>query len=345
MTMQLGTTIGWQRTPSDLARRARDLEAAGVTHLWVGEAYTADAVSTLGFLAAVTEHARLGASILPLYSRTPTLLAMTAVGLDRLSDGRFVLGLGASGPQVIEGFHGVEFDRPLARTRDTIEICRKVWRRERLVHDGEALAVPLPEGRGTGLGKPLKLMDRVTRERIPIFLAALGPKNVELAAERCEGWMPLHFLPERAQDVFGSSLDAGRTRRDPELGPLEVVAGGTLAIGDDVDGALQASRRMLALYFGGMGARGKNFYNELLRRYGYEQLADDIQDAYLGGRKDEAAAMLPDELVRRLNLVGEAGWVRERVEAFREAGVTVLNVQTSGPNGLRDIEEVGSWLA
>jgi F420-dependent oxidoreductase-like protein len=343
--VQLGTTIDWRGDARELAHRARDLEAAGVTHLWVGEAYTADAVSTLGFLAAVTDRAQIGSSILPLYSRTPTLLAMTAVGVDRLSDGRFILGIGTSGPQVIEGFHGVEFDLPLARTRDTIEICRKVWRGERLVHHGESVEVPLPEGRGTGLGKPLKIIGRPRRERIPIHVAALGPRNVELVAEHADGWMPLHFLPGAAADVWGPSLQAGAARRDPALPPLEVVAGGTLAIGRDVDDVLERTRPALALYFGGMGARGRNFYNDLLRRYGYEQLADDIQEAYLGGRRDEAAAMLPDELVRGLNLVGDEGFVREQVETFREAGVTVLNVQPAGPDRLRAVETVASWLA
>lgn len=345
MTMEIGSVIGFGTDAADLADRARQLEGAGVRNLWVGEAYTADAVSTLGFLAAVTEHARIGSSILPLYTRTPTLLAMTAVGVDRLSGGRFVLGLGSSGPQVVEGFHGVAFDQPLQRTREIIDICRKVWRRERLVHEGRAYAVPLPEGEGTGLGKPLKLMDRPVRERIPIHVAALGPKNVELTAELCEGWAPLHFLPEGAHDVWGAALDAGAGRRDPSLPPLEVVAGGTLAIGTDVDLHLDAVRPMLALYFGGMGARGRNFYNDLLRRYGYEQLADDVQEAYLSGRRDEAAAMLPDELVQRLHLIGDEGFVRERVEAFRDAGVTVLNVQAVGPNRLRDIEQVASWAS
>lgn len=343
--MDVGSVIGFGTDAADLAERARQLEQAGVRNLWVGEAYTADAVSTMGFLAAVTEHARIGSSILPLYTRTPTLLAMTAVGLDRLSGGRFVLGLGTSGPQVVEGFHGVPFDQPLQRTREIVEICRKVWRRERLVHEGRAYTVPLPEDAGTGLGKPLKIVDHPVRDRIPIHVAALGPRNVGLTAELCEGWAPLHFLPEGAADVWGSALEAGRARRDPELPPLEIVAGGTLAIGDDVDRHLDAVRPMLALYFGGMGARGRNFYNDLLRRYGYEQLADDVQEAYLSGRRDEAAAMLPDQLVRRLHLIGDEGFVRERVEAFRDAGVTTLNVQAVGPNPLRDIEQVAAWAS
>jgi F420-dependent oxidoreductase-like protein len=331
--------------PRVFAQYARRMEEAGVEYLWSGEAYNADAVSTLGFLAAVTERAQIGSSILPLYSRTPALLAMTAVGLDKLSAGRFILGLGASGPQVIEGFHGVAYDRPLGRTREIIDICHSVWRRDRLVHDGASYHVPLPEDEGTGLGKALKIMDHPVRERIPIYVASLGPRNVEMTAEVAEGWLPLYFWPDRAGDVWGDALAAGRARRAPDLPPLEVVAGGPLAIGDDVEGVRDLYRPTLALYFGGMGARGKNFYNDVLRGYGYEREAAEIQDAYLAGRKDEAAGMVPHDLVDGLSLVGDAGFVKDRVAAYRAAGVTVLNVAPVGPNGLRDIETLAGWLA
>ena len=180
----------------------------------------------------MTTRARIGSSILPLYSRTPTLLAMTAVGVDKLSAGRFVLGIGASGPQVIEGFHGVAYDRPLARTREIIEVCRKVWRRERLEHRGAVYRVPLPEDEGTGLGKPLKVIDHPVRERIPIYVASLGAKNVALTAELAEGWLPLHYWPERAGELWGDALAAGLAKRAPDLPPLDIVAGGSLAIGD-----------------------------------------------------------------------------------------------------------------
>jgi F420-dependent oxidoreductase-like protein len=343
--MKLGATVGPRDDPEAFARHARLLEDAGIEYLWAAEAYTADAVSTLGFLAAVTTKARLGSSILPLYSRTPTLLAMTAVGLDKLSGGRFVLGIGASGPQVIEGFHGVAYDLPLARTRETIEICRSVWRRDRLVHDGAAYHVPLPEGQGTGLGKPLKIIDHPLRERIPIHVAAIGPRNVELTAEVAEGWLPLYFWPDRAGDVWGKPLGAGQARRSPDLGPLDIVAGAPLAIGEGLEHLRDHLRPTLALYFGGMGARGRNFYNDLLRRYGFEKEADEIQDAYLGGRKDEAAALVPQELVDGLSLVGDEAFVADRVSAFREAGVTVLNVTPVGPGGVGDIETLASWLA
>ena len=299
----------------------------------------------MGFLAAVTRKAQIGSSILPLYSRTPTLMAMTAVGLDKLSRGRFVLGLGASGPQVIEGFHGVPYDAPLARTREIIEICRSVWRRDRLEHQGANYQVPLAEGRGTGLGKALKIMDHPVRERIPIYVASLGPKNVAMTAELAEGWLPLHYWPDRAHELWRSSLEAGRAARSADLPPLEIVAGGSLAIGDDVDGLRDRDRPMLALYYGGMGAKGKNFYNDVLRRYGYEKEADEIQDLYLGGSRKEAAALVPDELVAGMSLIGDAGFVKDRVAAYRESGVTVLNVQPVGPNGLKDIETIANWVA
>ena len=270
---------------------------------------------------------------------------MTAVGLDKLSRGRFVLGLGASGPQVIEGFHGVPYDAPLARTREIIEICRSVWRRDRLEHQGANYQVPLAEGRGTGLGKALKIMDHPVRERIPIYVASLGPKNVAMTAELAEGWLPLHYWPDRAHELWRSSLEVGRAARSADLPPLEIVAGGSLAIGDDVDGLRDRDRPMLALYYGGMGAKGKNFYNDVLRRYGYEKEADEIQDLYLGGSRKEAAALVPDELVAGMSLIGDAGFVKDRVAAYRESGVTVLNVQPVGPNGLKDIETIANWVA
>ena len=253
---------------------------------------------------------------------------MTAAGLDFVSDGRFTLGLGASGPQVVEGFHGVKYDAPLARTREIIEICRKVWRREKLVHDGKMYQIPLPADQGTGLGKPLKLINHPVRENIPIVLAALGPKNVELAAEIADGWQPIFFHPEKADRAWGDALAKGRAKRDPALGELDVYAGPALAICEEneVSGYLDFVRPHLALYIGGMGARGKNFYNELACRYGYEDAAKEIQDLYLDGKKAEAAAAVPEELLRAISLVGPASYVAERVEAFREAGATTLTV-------------------
>ena len=236
--MHLNYAGGFAETVTELA----DYEKAGLDIVFVPEAYSFDAVSQLGFIAAKTERLEIGSGIFQLYSRTPALTAMTAAGLDYVSGGRFTLGLGASGPQVIEGWHGVPYDAPIGRTREIIEICRQVWRRERLVHDGKHYTIPLPPEQGTGLGKPLKLINHPVRERIPIMVAALGPKNVALAAELAEGWQPIFYYPEKAAIAWAEPLAAGRARRDPSLGPLDVVASAPLAIGPDVSGYLDLAR-------------------------------------------------------------------------------------------------------
>jgi F420-dependent oxidoreductase-like protein len=325
--VRIGIQASYSGGFRETAAEIRELESAGLDLATVAEVYTFDAVSQLGYLAAVTERVELMSGIFPIYSRTPALTAMTAAGLDFVSDGRFTLGLGASGPQVIEGWHGVPYDAPLQRTREVVEICRQVWRRERLVHEGPKYTVPLPAEQGTGLGKPLKLINTPVRDRIPVMLAAIGPKNVELAAEIAEAWEPIFFMPEKAGSVWGDSLAAGRAKRDPDLGDLQIVVGVPVAIGDDVEPMLDLVRPQLALYIGGMGARGKNFYNDLARRYGYEDEARTIQDLYLDGKKDAAAAVVPEELVRAVSLVGPESHVAERVAAFREAGVTTLMLQ------------------
>ncbi len=311
-----------------------EYEAAGLDIVFVPEAWSFDAVSQLGYLAARTTTLQLAAGILNVYSRTPALLAMTAAGLDSVSEGRFTLGLGASGPQVVEGFHGVPYTAPLARTREVVDVCRQVWRRELLEHDGPHVQVPLtPERGGSGLGKPLKLVNHPVRDRIPLMLAALGPKNVALAAELFEAWEPVFYLPERAADAFGGPLAEGTARRDPALGPLDVVADTSLLVTEDADEAERALRRVrqhLALYIGGMGARGRNFYNDLAVRYGFPDAAGEVQELYLGGRQQQAAAALPDELVRGVSLVGPRGFVAERVAAFAEAGATTLNATALG---------------
>jgi F420-dependent oxidoreductase-like protein len=311
---------GFAETVEELA----DYERAGLDIVFVPEAYSYDAVSQLGYIAAKTERLQIASGILQLYSRTPALTAMTAAGLDYVSGGRFMLGLGASGPQVIEGWHGVPYDAPIGRAREIIEICRLVWRRERLVYQGRYYQLPLEDG--TGLGKPLKLINHPVRERIPIALAAIGPKNVELAAELAEAWMPIFYLPEKAADVWGGAIAQGSAKRDPSLGPIDVIAKASLAIGDDVAHLRDLSRPELALYIGGMGAKGRNFYNDLACRLGYEAEAKAIQDAYLDGRKQEAEALVPAELAELTSLIGPESYVRERLAAYREAGVTTLNV-------------------
>jgi F420-dependent oxidoreductase-like protein len=320
--MGLSYAGGFAETAADLS----DYEKAGLDIVFVPEAYSFDAVSQLGYLAARTERVQLASGILQIYTRTPTLTAMTAAGLDYVSGGRFVLGIGASGPQVIEGWHGVPYDAPIGRTREIIEICRSVWRRERLVHEGRYYPIPLPPGQGTGLGKPLKLINHPVRGRIPVFVAAIGPKNVAMAAEVADGWEPIFYYPEKAPAVWGGSLAAGAARRDPSLPALDIVAQAALAIGEDTAGLRDRSRPGLALYIGGMGARGRNFYNDLAVRYGYEQEAKAIQDAYLDGRKDEAAALVPESLLAGTSLIGPRSYVAERIAALRESGVTVLNV-------------------
>ncbi len=325
-TMRIGLGINYSGGFKEVAAEVADLEKAGLDIVFVPEAYSFDAVSALGYLAAKTERVELASGIMQIYTRTPSLTAMTAAGLDFVSDGRFLLGLGASGPQVVEGFHGVPYDAPIGRTRELVEICRKVWRRERLEYQGKYYQIPLPADRGTGLGKPLKLINHPVRENIPILLAALGPKNVELAAEVAEGWQPIFFLPEKAKEIWGDSLAAGKAKRDPALGDLEVFAGPALAIGENVTPLLEFVKPHLALYIGGMGAKSKNFYHTLATKYGYGAEADRIQELYLAGKKEEATKIVPDDLVRDISLIGPAGFVKERIAAFKEAGATVLNV-------------------
>jgi F420-dependent oxidoreductase-like protein len=320
--MSLNYAGGFRETVDELA----DYEKAGLDIVFVPEAYSYDAVSQLGFIAARTERLQIASGILQTYSRTPTLTAMTAAGLDYVSDGRFTLGIGASGPQVIEGWHGVPYHAPVGRTREIIEICRMVWRRERLSYEGKYYKLPLPADQGTGLGKPLKLINHPVRERIPIIIASLGPKNVEMTAELAEGWEPIFYIPEKAGLVWGDALAKGKAKRDPSLGELDVVAQANLAIGDDVEGFLEFGRPMAALYVGGMGAKGKNFYNDLARRYGFEKEAEEIQDLYLAGNKQEAAEKVPYELLQKTSLIGTEGFVRDRLAALKESGVTTLNV-------------------
>jgi len=327
--MKITTMLSYAGGFRESAAQVAEFEKAGLDLVWVAEAYGFDSPSLMGYLAALTEHVGIGAAILPIYTRTPTLIAMTAAGLDALSGGRFELGLGASGPQVIEGFHGVPYAAPLGRTREVIEICRNVWAREApLTHDGNIFTLPLPPDRGTGLGKALKIIGRPVRADIPIWVASLGEKNVALTAELATGWIPMIFIPEKAKAVWGSALDAGMARRDPTLGPLQITAGGLLAIGDgdDVKAVRELSRHMLALYIGGMGAKGRNFYNDVARRCGYEDAAEKIQDLYLNGDKAVAAAAVPDDLLELTSLCGSEGYVAERIAAYAEAGVTHLQV-------------------
>ncbi|MDW3220371.1 MAG: LLM class F420-dependent oxidoreductase [Acidimicrobiales bacterium] len=340
-------TLNYSGDPRAAGEEAADLERAGVDVGWVAELYSFDAVSILGYLAAKTETMELGSAILPIYSRTPTLTAMTAAGLDAVSDGRFILGIGASGPQVIEGWHGLPYDKPIGRQKEIIEICRKVWAREVVTHDGDSYQLPLPEDQGTGLGKPLKLINHPKRADIPIYIASLGPKNVEVTAEMADGWIPVFFHPDKANDVWGDALAKGAANRDPSLPPMSIVAGGTVAICDEdqAQKIRDGGRFMTALYVGGMGAKGKNFYNNIFRKYGYEEEAEKIQDLYLAGKKEEAMAAVPQDFLDATAMVGDEGRVRERIEAYQAAGVTHLSITPAGADRLGLIEKVKGWIS
>jgi F420-dependent oxidoreductase-like protein len=342
--MQLSMPLVYSGNPRETADQIAGLEDAGLDLVWVAEPYGFDAPTLMGYLAAKTEKVQIGAGILNVFSRTPGALLQTAAGLDNVSGGRAVIGLGASGPQVIEGFHGVPYDRPLGRTREVIEIIRMGLRREALVSDG-IFKLPLPPDQGLGLGKPLKLLNKPERPAVPLWVAALGNKNVEMTAEVADGWLPFLFLPEKATEVWGEALAKGAAKRAPDLAPLEISAGGMVAIGEDVKGMLDFMRPMYALYVGGMGARGKNFYFDLACQYGYEEQATKIQDLYLGGNKRDAEALVPEEWLEAGNLVGPASYVQERIAAFREAGVTNLSVAPATDDPATTIAQVKEWVS
>ncbi|MEO6652140.1 MAG: LLM class F420-dependent oxidoreductase [Ilumatobacteraceae bacterium] len=343
--MKLSMMISYSGDFHADVERVRQLEAAGLDLVWVPEAYSFDSVSQMGFLAAKTSTIEIGAGILNTYSRTATCIAQTAAGLDYVSDGRFVLGLGASGPQVIEGFHGVPYVKPMPRIRDYINICRMTWRREKVEYSGSAVQIPLPDGEGTGLGKPLKLINHPVRADIPIFWASLMGLSVTATAQYADGWLPIFFDPEQFHTVWGDELKAGIAERDSSLGTLQISAGGMVAIGDEYAGdaansVLDMGRSNVALYVGGMGAREKNFYNTIMQQYGYVDEAIEIQDLYLDGKKDEAAAAVPAAMLANTNLVGPPGHVKERIAAYEEAGVTHLSVTPIGNDPVRTIEQL-----
>jgi len=342
--MKLSMPLMYAGNPRAAADSVAALEKAGLDTVWVAEVYGFDSPTLMGYLAAKTETIQIGSAIMNVYSRTPALLAQTAAGLDNVSGGRAILGLGASGPQVIEGWHGMAYSKPLGRTREVVDIVRMALRSERLVHDG-IFTLPLPADQGLGLGKPLKLLNRPERPVVPIYVAALGQGNVRATAEYADGWLPFLFAPERAGDVWGYALEAGAAQRHEGLAPLEIAAGGMVAVGDDVKGMLDFARPMFALYIGGMGAKGKNFYNDLVSQYGFEEEAARIQEMYLGGNKRDAEALVPVELLEMCNLVGPESYVKERITAFKEAGVTSLQVTPvdDDPAGL--VGRLKEWVA
>ncbi len=342
--MKLSMSINYSGGFKEAAQRVVELEKAGLDVVWIAEAYSFDAISQVGYLAAITERVEIATGILNVYSRTAALMAMTAAGCDYVSDGRFILGLGASGPQVIEGFHGVPYEKPMVRIKEYIESCRMIWAREqKFEFHGQTVDVPLPEGQGTGLGKPLKIINHPLRKDIPIWWASLMGLSVTATAQHANGWLPIFFDPEKFHDVWGDELKAGLAKRDPSLGQLEISAGGMLAIDDNIDEAarnkiLDFARPQSALYIGGMGARDKNFYNTICQKYGYVKEAIEIQDLYLDGKKDEAAAAVPTQMLENTNLIGPKSYIKERLAAYKEAGVTILSVNPVGGDPVKQIE-------
>ena len=334
--MKLGLSLGYASpgtNPADLVPLAKEAERLGFDSVWAAEAWGTDAITVLAWIAAVTSRIHVGSAIMQIPGRTPTNTAMTAATLDLMSGGRFILGLGTSGPQVVEGWHGQPWGKPLVKTREYVEIVRAALRREVVEHHGEHYEIPC-NGRGsTGLGKPLKLMLRPLRPDIPIYLAAMAPKNVALAVEIADGWLPLFVDPERFDSAFGPSL-AGA----PE--GFRIAATVNVLVGDDVQALRDSLKPHLALYVGGMGAKGRNFYNALVRRYGWEAEAERIQDLYLGGHQRDAIAAVPDELVDAVALVGPKERIRDRLEAWRETPVTTLVVGSPQPEAMRTLAEL-----
>ena len=329
--MRLGLNVGYWglgMTAADQLELVKEAEAAGYDSVWAAEAYGSDAATVLAWLAAQTSRIRIGSAIFQMPARSPAMTAMTAATLDQLSGGRMLLGIGTSGPQVAEGWHGQRFGKQLSRTREYVEILRKALARERLVYEGETYQLPLPDGPG----KALKLTIAPVQERIPIYIASIGPRNTELTGEIADGWLPIFFSPEHVGQAR-ELLDAGAARAGRSLNDdgFDIAPCVNVCIDDDVDRARDQMRHFIALYVGGMGSRERNFYNQLVQRYGFEDAAREIQELYLDGKKDEAAAAVPPELIDTTALVGPREQVRDRLAVYREAGVgSLIVVPVSG---------------
>jgi F420-dependent oxidoreductase-like protein len=327
--MKLGLSIGYWGAgpPEGAADLVQFAERLGFDSVWTAEAYGSDALTPLAWWGSATERIKLGTGIMQMSARTPTAAAMAAMTMDHLSGGRFILGLGVSGPQVVEGWYGLPYAKPLARTREYVGIVRSVIRRDGpVIYDGDHHRLPLDGG--TGLGKPLKSTIHPIRSDLPIYLAAEGPKNVALAAEICDGWLPFWFSP-KSDDFYRNALSEGFERAGKTGEGFEVVCPAPVVIDDDLEGAADRVRPMLALYVGGMGAKGANFHYEVLARMGWESVCGRIQDLYLEGRKKEAAAAIPVEMVSDVALIGPVGRIRDELEKWNESVVTTLAI--SGP--------------
>ena len=320
--MRLGLNVGYWGlglTAEKQLELVKEAEAAGYDSVWAAEAYGSDTATVLAWLAAQTERIKLGSAVFQIPGRSPAMTAMTAATLDVLSNGRVIVGLGSSGPQVAEGWHGQRFPGQIQRTREYIAVVRMALARERVEFHGETLELPLPDG----LGKALKLMITPVQERIPIYIAAIGPKNTALTGEVADGWLPTFFSPEHVGELR-ELLEEGAGRAGRDLNGFDIAPVVSVAIDDDIDRARDAMRPLLALYVGGMGSKKQNFYNALVRRYGFEEAAEEVQNLYLDGKKDEAAAALPAELIDMASLCGPSEHVKERLEIYRDAGVGTL---------------------
>jgi F420-dependent oxidoreductase-like protein len=320
--VELGVSLGYLipgTAPGDHLHVVREAERLGYDSVWAAEAYGSDTATVLAWLAAGTSNIKLGSAIFQMPARSPAMTAMTAATIDMLSGGRMLLGLGTSGPQVAEGWHGQRFARQLKRTREYVAVLRMALARERVEFHGETIELPLPDGPG----KPLKLMITPVQEQIPIYLAAIGPKNTALAGEIADGWLPIFFSPEHVSEVR-APLEEGAARSGRSLESFDMAPTVNTYVSDDVAGARDRMRPFLALYIGGMGSREQNFYNQLVQRYGFEDAAAKVQNLYLEGKKEEAAAALPDELIDMITLCGPRDAVRDRLAAFRDAGVGTL---------------------
>jgi F420-dependent oxidoreductase-like protein len=341
--LRLGLSLGYWGggPPPGAAETIQEADRLGFDSVWTAEAYGSDALMPLAWWGSSTEHVKLGTSIVQISARAPAATAMAAMTLDHLSGGRVILGLGVSGPQVVEGWYGQPFGRPLARMREYIGILRDIWAREGPVtNDGPHYPLPIPDGTGTGLGKPLKSSIRPLRSDIPIYLAAEGPKNIALGAELCDGWLALFYSPYH-DDFYRDALAEGFQRPGPRRTPdeFEVAASVPLIVTDDIESAADALRPMYALYFGGMGAKGANFHADVAVRMGYEAEVATIQDLYLSGRKDAAAAAIPTRLLEQLTLIGPPGKIRHDLEAWRDSIVTTLLIG-GDPATLRQAAEI-----
>jgi F420-dependent oxidoreductase-like protein len=336
--MLLGINVGYWGlglTSADQLEIVREAERLGYDSVWAAEAYGSDAATILAWLAAQTTKIRIGSAIFQMPGRSAAMTAMTAATLDQLSDGRMLLGIGSSGPQVAEGWHGQRFARQLARTRDYVAVVRMALARERVQYEGETLTLPLPDGPG----KALKLTIAPVQERIPILLAAIGPKNTALAGEIADGWLPMLLSPEHLPEQR-RILEEGAAKAGRSLDGFRITPNVQVLVSDDLDAARDAMRPIVGLYVGGMGSRDKNFYNQLMQRYGFEAAAKEIQDLYLDGKKEEACAAIPGELIDAVTLCGPEDVVRARLRVYREAGVHTLNLSPMAFDKAERIEQL-----